>query len=229
MLWALEWANQARATTLWSFLIAGVMRSVENCSAKLCSNLTASTRLLLVIDSLLVASLSCVARPRPAVGLVLLPAHTSDGLIDVLLTCEDLPEIVNRKLVVIVFRRLWATCRPHHDLTESYVLLLRCRARFLINRTDSVVPLNDLDAASLVLLALLLVGLGVDLSDGLVPLPALANSRRLRASLLVVKVLVDGRLIILWLTVQVLLREILMRISACVLDKFRPCWTGHTS
>ena len=229
MLWTLEWADQARATMLWSFLIAGVMRSVENCSAKLCSNLIASTRLLLVIDSLLVASLSCVARPRPAVSLVLLPVHTSDGLIDVLLTCENFPKIVNRKLVVIIFRRFWTTCRPHHDLTESYILLLRCRARFLINRTISVIPLNDLDAAGLVLLALLLVGFGVDLTDGLVPLPALTNSRRLRASLLVVKALVDGRLVILWLSVQVLLRRILMGISACVLDKFRPCWAGHTS
>ena len=229
MLWALEWANQARAFTLRSLQIAGVMGSVENCSAKLCSNLTACTRLLLVTDSLLVASISCVARPRPAVSLVLFTAHTSDGLIDVLLTREDLPKIVNRKLVVIVFCRLRSTRRPHHDLTESYVLLLRCRPRFLINRTDSVVPLNDLDAASLVLFTLLLVGLGVDLTDSLVPLPALANSCRLRASLLVVKVLVDSRLVVLWLTIQVLLREILMRISACILDKLRPGWTCHTS
>ena len=89
--WTLERANQARANTLGSFLIAGVMRSVENCSAKLCSNLSAGTRLLLIISSLLVASLIRVARPRAAVGLVLFAVHTSDSLVDVLLACEDLP------------------------------------------------------------------------------------------------------------------------------------------
>ena len=91
MLWTLEWADQARATMLWSFLIAGVMRSVENCSAKLCSNLIASTHLLLIISSLLVASLSRVARPRATVGLVMFTVHTSDSLVDVLLAREDFP------------------------------------------------------------------------------------------------------------------------------------------
>lgn len=131
---SLEGAHQASCgSTLWSFLIALVEMPVENCSSKLRTNLTVSTSLLLLIDSLLITSLYGVARPRTTIGLVLIVIHASDGLVDVLLARQDLPKIVNRKLVVTVFCGLMATGRPHHHLTESYVLLLRCDARFLIN------------------------------------------------------------------------------------------------
>ena len=39
-----------------------------------------------------------------------------------LLSGEDLPKIVDRQFVIIVFSSVMATSRPHHHLTDSYIL-----------------------------------------------------------------------------------------------------------
>jgi len=105
-----------------------LLLSIKNCRAKLLPDLAIEGLLALFIP-VGIGSFS-VARLRPGVVLVLTLVHAPCSLVDILLAGENLPEVVDRELVLGALGSLWATCGSHHDLTQSYMLLLG-RARFL--------------------------------------------------------------------------------------------------